>query len=145
MAATTRRKHSGPAPGSALTEAAANVEDRLSPVAITTFENITNLWGLTTEQKVKLLGGIGRSTYFKFVKYPAAARLSYDTLQRASHVLGIFKALNILIPRKDSADTWVKRPNSASPFKGRSALDYMLQGDLEDIATVRRYLDGYRG
>jgi len=78
-------------------------------------------------------------------KSPHAARLSRDTLERISHLVGIFKALGILLPRHEAADAWMKRANDASLFKGQSALEYVLSGTLEDLIAVRRYLDAQRG
>jgi hypothetical protein len=92
-----------------------------------------------------LLGSIPESTFFKYLKNPSAARLSPDTLERISHVLGIFKSLNVLLPRHEAADTWIRRPNSAPLFKGRTALEYLLSGRFEDLVAVRHYLDAMRG
>jgi hypothetical protein len=39
----------------------------------------------------------------------------------------------------------VRRPNAASPFGGRSALERMLSGNVADLYEVRRYLDAQRG
>ena len=74
-----------------------------------------------------------------------AARLSSDTLERISYVMGIYKALHILLPTKEMADGWVKKPNTAQGFGGRSALERMLAGRVLDLADVRRYLDAQRG
>ena len=119
--------------------------ERLSGPAFTLFLKIAELWGLSAAESRVLLGGLPESTFFKYQKSPQSARLSHDTLARISHVLGIYKALNVLLPRAESADAWVRRPNDAPLFKGRSALDYMLGGEFEDIAAVRRYLDRERG
>jgi hypothetical protein len=43
------------------------------------------------------------------------------------------------------ADAWVKKPNSARGFGGKSALERMLAGRVLDLADVRRYLDAQRG
>jgi hypothetical protein len=59
--------------------------------------------------------------------------------------LGIYKALNILLPSERSADEWVRKPNAAPIFHGQSALERMLAGSLVDLADVRRYLDAQRG
>jgi hypothetical protein len=118
---------------------------RLSGPAFALFLEIARLWRITVPEARVLLGGLPESTYFKYQKSPPAARLSHDTLARISHLLGIYKALNVLLPRAESADAWVRRPNDAPLFKGRSALDYMLGGEFEDIAAVRRYLDTQRG
>jgi hypothetical protein len=119
--------------------------DRLSGPAFALFLKIAELWGLTPPEARVLLGGLPESTFFKYQKAPQTARLSHDTLARISHLLGIYKALNLLLPRAESADAWVRRPNDAPLFKGRSALEYMLGGEFEDVAAVRRYLDTERG
>lgn len=121
------------------------MSDRLSGPALETFSRIAHLWQLSISDQRALLGSIPESTYFKYLKNPQSVRLSPDTLERISHVLGIFKALNVLLPRHESADTWIRRPNDAPLFKGRSALDYMLNGRFEDLIAVRRYLDAMRG
>lgn len=52
--------------------------------------------------------------------------MSRDALERLSYLFGIYKALQILLPKPESADAWVHRPNKATPFQGQSALDRML-------------------
>jgi len=48
-------------------------------------------------------------------------------------------------PDEASADAWVKKPNDAPLFNGRSALDRMLSGQVADLFVVRQYLDAQRG
>ena len=60
-------------------------------------------------------------------------------------MLGIYKALQILLPDPAAADAWVKRPNAAPLFNGRSALDLMLSGRVADLFLVRQFLDAERG
>ena len=93
---------------------------------------------------MKLLGVTARSTYFKWKKY-AQGHLPKDTLERISYVLGIYKALQILLPDGKAADAWIKKPNSAPLFRGKSALDRMLSGQVSDLFVVRQYLDAQRG
>lgn len=119
--------------------------ERLSGPALEAFTQIASLWSLSAGEQRTLLGSIPESTYFKYLKNPQAARLSRDTLERISHVLGIFKSLNVLLPRHEAADTWIRRPNTAPLFKGRPALEYMLSGRFEDLVAVRHYLDAMRG
>lgn len=118
--------------------------ERLSGTALGVFFKIADLWKLSNDEKRVLLGSIPESTYYKYARSPQSAKLSRDTLERISHIVGIFKAINILLPRNESADAWVRRPNNASLFKGRSALDYMLGGSYEHVAAVRHYLDSER-
>ena len=86
-----------------------------------------------------------RSTFFAWRKAPEKASLSRDTLERLSNLLGIYKSLQILLPEAAAADAWVRQPNSAPAFGGRSALERMLAGNVSDLNFVRRYLDGVRG
>src|SRR4030095_14674854 len=65
--------------------------------------------------------------------------------QQQKTILGIFKALQILLPNEKSSDDWVKKPNAAPLFGGRSALDRMLSGNVGDLYEVRKYLDAQRG
>ena len=86
-----------------------------------------------------------RSTYFKWKRDPGSARLTKEKLERLSYIFGIYKALQILLPKPESADHWIHRPNEATPFGGQSALDRMLSGNVSDLYVVRQYLDGQRG
>lgn|SRR5690242_17426849 len=70
--------------------------------------------------------------------------VSAATVVRASYILGIFGDLEILLQDAEIADGWVKRPNRASPFGGRSALDVMLDGE-DGLCAVRRYLAAQTG
>lgn len=108
------------------------------------FFRIAGLWGLDTGEQIRLLGEPARSTYFRWKK-EGARQLPRDTLERISYVLGIYKALQILLPRPARADDWVRKPNDAPPFGGASALDRMLSGNVADLYEVRRFLDAQLG
>lgn len=117
----------------------------MSVAGLRAFFNIARDWGLSTDEQMVLLGAPGRSTFFKWKSAPEAADLKRDTLERLSYLLGIYKALQILLPAATAADAWVKKPNSAPLFGGRSALDRMLGGNVADLVAVRQYLDARRG
>ena len=117
----------------------------MSAAGLRAFFNIAHDWDLSAEEQITLLGSPGRSTFFKWKNAPQTARLGRDTLERLSLLLGIYKALQILLPQPAIADAWVKRPNSAPPFGGRRALDRMLAGNISDLVAVRQYLDAMRG
>lgn len=116
----------------------------LSGPALRTFFRIAQLWGLSVDEQMTLLGISARSTYFKWKK-DAGAVLPKDTLERISYVLGIYKALQILLPDEKAADGWVRQANDAPLFAGGSALDRMLSGQVADLFVVRQYLDAQRG
>jgi hypothetical protein len=108
------------------------------------FANIAEAWGLTVADQLKLLGIASRSTFFKW-RREREPRLPRDTLERLSYVLGIYKSLQILLPDAKAADEWVRKPNNAPLFGGRSALERMLTGQVADLYVVRQYLDAERG
>jgi hypothetical protein len=116
----------------------------VSGAALRTFFRIAAAWDLSVEEQLTLLGGPSRSTLFAW-KRRGADRLARDVLERLSYIFGIWKALQILLPDPESADAWVRRPNAALPFGGRSALERMLSGNVSDLYEVRRYLDAERG
>lgn len=108
------------------------------------FTQIAELWHLSIADQLALLGITSRSTYFKWRKEPQP-KLPRDTLERLSYLLGIYKALQLLLPNTHAADEWIRRPNDAPLFGGRSALDRMLSGNVADLFIVRQYLDAQRG
>lgn len=110
---------------------------------VNAFANIADKWQLSTDDQLALLGHPARSTYFKWKKEGGV--LPRDTQDRISYIFGIYKALHIIFSDDEAADTWLKRPNTAPVFGGRSALDVMTNGSLVDLYKVRRYLDAQRG
>jgi len=119
--------------------------ERVSSAALQAFFNLSARWRLSAAQERILLGSPPESTFFKWKAEKTARRLGRDVLERISYLLGISKALNILLPSPRAADEWVKEPNAAPLFHGQSALDRMLGGSLVDLADVRRFLDAQRG
>ncbi len=120
---------------------------KTASAALRTFFNIARDWNLNAEQAMTLLGfdERTRSTFFKWKRSPESARLTKEKLERLSYIFGIYKDLQILLPKVESADTWIHRPNDAVLFGGKSALDRMLSGNVADLFVVRQYLDAQRG
>ena len=115
-------------------------------VALKFFFNLMERWGCSAEQQRTLLGKVGNTTFYKYKHLPPNVRLPRDTLERISYLMGIHKALSIIFSNsRERVYKWVNSPNTAAPFNGQTALDYMLVGRVVDIADVRRYLDGVRG
>ncbi len=117
----------------------------IANTALQAFFTLSEHWQLSTREEQNLLGSPAKSTFFKWKSEKTATRLSRDTLERVSYLLGIYKALNILLPTAKAADEWLRKPNTAPLFNGQSAIDRMLAGSLIDLADVRRYLDAQRG
>ena len=125
-----------PAPDLASAESAA--------AALRTFFRIADAWDLSNEQQRQLLD-CGRSTFYEWKSGRVKRGLDNATLERLSHVFGIYAALQVLLPIPERANAWVHRENSAPLFGGGSALDRMLAGQVSDLFVVRQYLDAQRG
>ncbi|MBX3447900.1 MAG: DUF2384 domain-containing protein [Parvibaculaceae bacterium] len=121
---------------------------RLSAPALRTFLTIADLWGLTEEQRLLVLGCPARSTYHnwcKRVREHDAITLDVDVLLRISAVLGIHQALGVLFPDERSGVEWLTMPHGAIVFGGRPPLSLLTSGSQDGLLSVRRFLDGARG
>lgn len=115
----------------------------LHTVALKAFFEITKHWELASEEE-RILLSVPLSTLYLWKK-EKTGHLTPDTLERISYILGIYKALHILLPNKQAANAWIKKPNQAPLFNGKTALQKLLKGHVIDLADVRRYLDAERG
>ena len=111
--------------------------------AIRTFWRLAEAWKLTTSEQMTLLG-VGKTTLYQW-KQGKVGPLDRHQLERLSHLFGIYSSLHILFPVAERADAWIRKPNAAPLFGGRSALDRMLGGQVADLWVVRQYLDAQRG
>lgn len=116
--------------------------ERLSQSAMDGFFSIMDKWQTPIERAGELLGGIPRSTVYKLRS--AAGTLRQDELTRISYILGIYKALHILLP-DDLADRWVTQPNDHPLFGGQAPVDYMVRAGIPGFEQVRSLVDAERG
>ncbi|MCB2013370.1 MAG: antitoxin Xre-like helix-turn-helix domain-containing protein [Sphingobium sp.] len=126
------------------TAATATIPDRkdLTGPALRTFFRIADAWRLSENEQMRILGLDSRSTLQNW-KRGAVSVIPKDALERISYVMGIYKGLQTLLPQ--TADEWVRKPNKAQIFGGKSALDRMVSGNVADLYVVRQYVDGQRG
>lgn len=101
----------------------------LVPTGLRTYFRIMNQWGVDEEEASVLLG---------FDHRPTEIEIGIDPLKRISHTIGIYRSLHTLLAH-ESADAWVKQPNTAELFGGRPALDLLKTGTL-GFEQVRNYL-----
>ena len=113
----------------------------LLPAVFTIFSQ----WRLTGVEQMKLLGLANEKTLYNWKNKPGKARLTPDLLERASYILGIYKALQILLPDQSLADRWLIRPNDNPLFKGTAPLERLMTGQMLDLAVVRNFLDAEQG
>src|SRR5277367_2306476 len=118
------------------------MRERLSQSAIDGFFAIVDKWGLSVERAGELLGGMPRSTVYKLKTAPGT--LSQDELTRISFIVGIYKALHILLPDQP-ADQWMTRPNDNFLFGGQTPLDFVVRAGIPGLQQVRSLLDAARG
>lgn len=109
-------------------------------VALRAFFEIAKQWELNDIEMLRLLGQPDDDVIDAWSN-DEGPDVSKDTLERISYILGIFKAINILLPIPERANAWMRKPNRAPIFGGRSALDRMTAGNVSDLYVVRKYLD----
>jgi hypothetical protein len=121
---------------------------RLSAPALRTFLAIADLWGLTEEQRLLVLGYPSRSTYHNWCKQArehGAFTLDVDVLTRISAVFGIHQALGVLFSQERLGVDWLRSPHNHVVFGGHPPLDLITNGSQDGLLSVRRFLDGARG
>jgi hypothetical protein len=67
------------------------------------------------------------------------------TLLRVSALLGVDRALRIVLGEGDQARRWVHAPNTGPVFGGLSPRHHMEGEGLAGLLAVRAHLDGWRG
>jgi hypothetical protein len=118
---------------------------RPARAALQTFFRIAEAWDLTAEERIAILGVPEPAILFHWRKEPDKASLPAEIFERLSHVFAIYHSLQVLLPDGRAADAWLKKPNAAALFGGRSALDIVLCSGAAGLALVRRYLNGQQG
>ena len=116
---------------------------RAGGAALRTFFRLAEAWNLSVAEQTTLLG-VARATLYQW-KQGKVGSLDRHQLERLSYLFGIYAALQILFPLARRANEWLRKPNAATLFGGRSALDRMLGGQVSDLFVVREYLDAQRG
>jgi hypothetical protein len=137
--ATVRGKKTKPAAAPATSSRAGMAKSGLAA-----FFRIAEAWQLPAADQLSLLGNPSRSTLYNW-KAGKSDIVSGDTLERLSYVLGIFRALEVLIPSHEHANAWVTTPNDAPLFGGQPPLAFLRDGGVASLYRVRAYLDAQRG
>lgn len=121
---------------------------RLSAPGLRTFLAIADLWALTDDERLLVLGMPSPSAYHRWVKAVREHRditLNVDRLTRVSLILGIHQALNNLHEAERDAVEWLKTPHGALPFGGRPPAALITSGTQDGLLSVRRFLDAASG
>jgi hypothetical protein len=115
---------------------------RLSQSALDGLFAIAEKWQLPIERVGELLGGIPRSSLYRMKT--AAGTLRQDELTRISYIVGLYKALHILLP-PEYADRWMTQPNDNYLFSGQLPLEYAIRNGIPGLQQIRSLLDAARG
>ena len=119
---------------------AATSENGNARGALDAIFKIGRAWDLSEHEEAVILGPPDHGT-LRAWKDGKGPEIDKETELRMPYVLGIFRAINTLLPNPEWADAWMRKPNKAPIFDGRSALDRMTDGSIEDLKNVRQYLD----
>ena len=123
---------------------AADISDAETAAMLRAFFNLTQRWQLNDRGGRILLGWPAARTYARWkAGQIQPSRISRDTRERLSLLMGIHKGLRYMFPDPSRSYAWLRKPNRA--FGGENALNRLLAGSIPDLAAVRAYLDAERG
>ena len=122
----------------------ADISDAETSAMLRAFFKLIEHWGLNDQQGRTLLGEPAARTYARWKAGQVdLSRISRDTRERLSMLMGIHKSVRYLFTDLSRAYGWLHKPNRA--FGGESALSRLLAGSISDLVAVRAYLDAERG
>jgi Protein of unknown function (DUF2384) len=122
----------------------ASARKSLSASAVRLFLNLAERWKLNVDQRCRLLGDISKPTYHNWQNGKVGV-LSRDQMERISLLLGLHKGMALLFADDAAGQRWFKSANTEMVFGGKSPLERALQGSINDLYAVRRYVDAWRG
>lgn len=124
--------------------AVGEIGDAETGAMLRAFFNLAARWALNDGQGRILLGSPAARTYARWKAGQVdPSRISRDTRERLSTLMGIHKSLRYLFADPERGYRWLRKPNRA--FGGDAALDRLLAGSIPDLVAVRGYLDSERG
>ena len=115
---------------------------RHGPPGLRTFLNIAELWNLTVEQQITILGIRDLATFDSWkvrVQTHEAVSIPMEVIERIGCVLSIYGSLVTLFPDGRTSH-WLRSRNANSSLGGMSALEKMITGELQDLKAVVGYL-----
>lgn len=121
---------------------------RLSASSLRLFVAIANLWRLSETDRRLVLGYPSRATYYRWraqVEKRRNITLSVDVLWRISNLLTIQQGLEALFPTERQGVDWLRAPNNAPVFHGRTPLELIASGFSDDQVRVRSFVIGALG
>jgi len=111
----------------------------IGAAAYRVFAGIAGAWDLSEQERRALLGFESAENLMAVASTPSH-ELAPEILERLSILVDIFHAINTLLPVEARADAWMRKPNRAPIFEGRSAIALMLDHGVEGMRKLRSYL-----
>lgn len=108
-----------------------------------TFPSIAKQWGLSDIEMASLLG-LSVRTYRGGTATPSNATLQPRQKECASNILGIYRSLTILFPRREQQQRWLHLPIDHAPFHSDAPMTVMHRDGLAGLRSIRHYLDTKR-
>lgn len=106
--------------------------------------SLKSRFNLSEAELLAVLGDMPRSTMHRGIQQQNV-KVSRDVRDRVSLLLGIYKGLRVLFEDSEQALTWIDRENTLPPFNGRKPRGLMVNGDFMALASVRQFVDYWRG
>jgi hypothetical protein len=103
------------------------------------FDGLAARWKLSGAERLNLLG-LGDDEALVRLRAMPLEDVPIGVTERIATVLSIARSIRSLLPRPAAADGWVRKPNKAPSFSGRSALEVMLSDGIPGVHLVRSYL-----
>jgi hypothetical protein len=103
------------------------------------FDGLPERWRLSLAERLNLLG-LNDDEAVDRVRAMPLEDVPIGVIERIATLLSIARAITSLLPRAAAADGWVRKPNKAPSFSGRSALEVMLSDGIPGMHLVRSYL-----
>lgn len=112
-----------------------------APGALRTFFRIANAWQLRPAEQQAILGSPASSTFYRWREGQSTGGVTVDTMERLSHVFGIYAALHRMFLEPARADQWLSHPNDAAIFGGEPPRVRLVRGRVADLVEVRRFVE----
>jgi hypothetical protein len=112
-----------------------------APAALRTFFGIAEAWGLRPAEQQAVLGSPVPSTFYRWRDGSSTGGVTVDTMERLSHVFGIYAALHRIFLEPARADQWLSHPNDAPIFGGGAPRARLVRGRVADLVQVRRFVE----
>jgi len=108
------------------------------------FFSVADLWQLSTEDQMALLGNMKKSRFFDLKKNPGAANLTDDELDRLSFIANIHSSLAIMF-NEENQRRFLKTPqDELGDLPGEAPIDIMLSG-IRGLLDMNDYFSSLRG